>query len=589
MMKLPSNQLIKIDNFKGINQSADYAQIDIRESPDMLNMELDNKGALNKRKGYKRIFESLGAGNINGQYVYARKDGSLIELFAYTDKLYKLENDVPTAVYTGLNNNRVRFFTMNDICYMLDGSHFLQFDGSTVKEPEPYVPLVYLSDSANNNRVKNEDFNLIGAGFREQFVGDGSIVTFQLSLKGLDSTAVKAVVDGVIKTEGTDFTVDRVAGTVTFNVAPPKNTINANNIEITAYKSSASNKAMILGCIIRTMFGGSNDTRVLLSGNKDYPNRVWRSGIYDATYWPDNGYMDIGSNNERVINFSKQYDSCIVLKERSIWNMTFNIDDTGALFPTKPINEQTGCIAECSVQIIENNPVFLTRKGVYMLNQSNVRDERNIKLISENVNKSLLAESNLQNAVSVDYNGKYMLFVNGRGYIYDYRQGAWYIWDNINAVTFLEKDSLYFGNTNGTICRMKLEGEAESFLDDGESINAYWYSKLMDFGISERKKTVSRIFYSLKPATRTSAELYKITNVSDEVLIHSTRMDLFTFYPLYFDYFSFLANALPQSEAAKAKIKKIVYFQVKIQNNKFDEALGVNSISFELVPSDFVK
>ncbi|MDF2675173.1 MAG: hypothetical protein K0R09_3445, partial [Clostridiales bacterium] len=179
-MKLPSNQLIKIDNFKGINQSADYTQIDIRESPDMLNMELDNKGALNKRKGYKRIFESLGTGNVNGQYIYAKKDGTLIELFAYADKLYKLIENVPIVIYTGLNNNRIRFFTVNDICYMLDGSHYLQFDGAAVSEPTPYIPLVYLSDSVTNNRVKNEDFNLIGAGFREKFVGDGVQKTFKL-------------------------------------------------------------------------------------------------------------------------------------------------------------------------------------------------------------------------------------------------------------------------------------------------------------------------------------------------------------------------------------------------------------------------
>jgi hypothetical protein len=588
-MKLPSNQLIKIDNFKGINQSADYTQIDIRESPDMLNMELDNRGALNKRKGYKRIFESLGTGNINGQYIYAKKDGTLLELFAFSDKLYKLDNNVPTVIYTGLNNNRVRFFTMNDFCYILDGSHYLQFDGTNVSEPTPYIPLVYLSDSATNSRVKNEDYNLIGPGFKEKFVGDGTNKVFQLSLKGLDSTTVKCTVDSSNKVEGTDFTVDRVNGIITFAVAPPKNTIDANNIEITAYKTSANNKLCITKCTIRTMYGGSNDTRVLLSGNPDYPNRVWRSGIYDATYFPDLGYMDIGSNNEKVVNFSKQYDTCIVFKERSIWNMSFQIDNTAALFPTKPINETNGCIAESSVQIIENNPVFLTKKGVYMLTQSNVRDERNIKLISENVNKSLLAETNLQNAVSVDYNGKYMLFINGKGYIYDYRANAWYIWNNINVTTFLEKDSLYFGSTNGMIYRFYLDGELNIFNDDGEAIDAYWYTKLMDFGISEKRKTIVNIYYALKPATRTSVDIYKVTNRQEETLLYTNRMDLFTYYPFYYDPFTYLSNSLPQSGKVKSKIKKVVYVQFKIQNNRLNESLGVNSLSFDVLPTDYVK
>lgn len=588
-MKLPQNKLIKIDNFKGINQSADYTQIDIRESPDMLNMELDNRGALNKRKGYKRIFESLGAGNINGQYIFNKKDGTLIELFAFNDKLYKLDGNVPTVIYTGLNNNRVRFFTMNDLCYILDGSHYLQFNGTTVSEPTPYIPLISMSDSASNNIVKQEDFNLIGAGFRVKRIGDGVNKTFNLGVTNLDATALIVKVDGATKTVTTDYTVDRTNGTVTFVVAPPKNTIDANNIEITAYKTSTANKQCITKCTIRTLYGGSNDTRVLLSGNPDYPNRVWRSGVYDATYWPDLGYSDIGSNNEKVVNFSKQYDSCIVLKERSLWNMSFNIDDVGALFPTKPINEQTGCIAANSVQIIENNPVFLTKKGVYMLLQSNVRDERNIKLISENVNRTLLQEPNLQNAVSVDYNGKYMLFVNGNGYIYDYLQNAWYLWDGINPNTFLEKDSLYFGGTDGRIYRFNKDDETNIYEDDGQIIKAYWYSKLMDFGLNEKRKTISRIFYSLKPHPRTSVDVYKITDASDKVLLASTRIDLFTFLPLYFENFSFVSNALPKSGAIKAKIKKVVYFQVALENNRLNESLGINSISFEIVPNDFVK
>lgn len=584
-----SVNLIKIDKFAGINQSSDYTQIALNESPDMLNMELDTKGALNKRKGYKRIMESLGEGSINGQFLYNKKDGTIVELFAHGTKLYKLTGTVPSVIYTGLNNARVRFFVMNDICYIFDSVHYLQFDGTTVSEPVPYIPLVYMSDTANNNRVKIEDYNLLGAGFREKFVGDATNKIFQLSLTNLDATALIVKVDGVLKTVTTDYTVDRVTGKVTFVVAPPKNTIDANNIDITAYKTSAANKACISKCNLTTVYGGSNDTRVLISGNPDYPNRVWRSGIYDATYWPDLAFINVGSDNEKVMNFSKQYDSLVIIKERSLYAMSFASDANGVFFTTKPINDQVGCVASESTQLIENNPVFLSKKGVYMLTQSAIRDERNVKLISENVNRSLLSEPNLDRAVSVDYNGKYMLFVNSKGYIYDYRAGAWYIWDNINPSSFLEKDSLYFGSSSGMIYRFKLEGEPDAFNDDGEPINAYWYSKLMDLGISERYKNINKIFYTMKPNSRTSIDVYKIDNTQEEVLIHSNRMDLFNFKEMFFDYFSFIGINLPQSRSIKAKIKKIAYFQVKVQNNKVGESLGVTSISFEFIPMSYVR
>lgn len=616
-MQLPVTQIITINEFKGINQSADSSLIDITESPDMLNFELDYERKPKKRKGYKRIIESLGTGNINGHFIYNKKDGTEIELIAHGTKLYKLENNAPTQLYTGLADSRVRFFVMNDICYLMDGAHYLQFDGTTVSEPTAYIPLISMSDSATNNIVKVEDFNLLGPGFRIKRVGlgDGTTKTFNIGVTNLDATLLIVKVDGVSKVEGTDFTVDRVKGEITFTVAPPKNTIEANNIDITAYKTSAANKSCVTKCTLFTVYGGSNDTRVLISGNPDYPNRIYRSGIYDPTYFPDLSYMDTGSNSEKIVNFAKQYDSLVVIKERSLYNVNFTIDNEGVLYTSKPINDSYGCIASESVQLVDNNPVFLTKKGVYMLLSSNIRDEKNVRLISNNVNKSLLEEENLNKAVSVDYNNKYMLFVNSRGYIYDYVQDAWYIWDNINPTSFLEKDSLYFGSNNGIIYRFNLDTDFDIYNDDGAAINAYWYSKLMDLGSTYERKTVSKIYATYKPGIRTSLKLFFRSNSKgswtnakksalfdyndvsyenftylqndDEDVI--SRLDLFAFAPFYFAPFSFLSNSFPQTVRLKPKVKKIVYFQLKLENSFKDESLGIDSIDIEFVAAGKVK
>ena len=55
---------------------------------------------------------------------------------------------------------------------------------------------------------------------------------------------------------------------------------------------------------------------------------------------------------------------------------------------------------------------------------TNVRDQRNVKRISDEVNKLLLAESNIENAQSAVYKYRYYLAVNNYVYIYDYRQNA---------------------------------------------------------------------------------------------------------------------------------------------------------------------
>lgn len=85
--------LLSIEPFKGINLSTTPTQIDNGQSPDMLNMHTDSRGSLNKRTGYKRLFETnLGPGKINGLFDFKKADGTKEILFAHGDKLYRLDD-----------------------------------------------------------------------------------------------------------------------------------------------------------------------------------------------------------------------------------------------------------------------------------------------------------------------------------------------------------------------------------------------------------------------------------------------------------------------------------------------------------------
>ena len=110
-----------------------------------------------------------------------------------------------------------------------------------------------------------------------------------------------------------------------------------------------------------------------------------------------------------------------------------------------------------------------------MLVASTVRDERNVKHISENIDRMLLKEPNLDNAISIDFDQKYWLGLNGNVYIYDYAIGEWYIFDNIHASCFYEKDrELYFGSSKeGLLYKFKRENDVFPYNDDGNFINAY--------------------------------------------------------------------------------------------------------------------
>lgn len=574
--------LLRVEPFKGMNLSVTPTQIDQSQSADMLNVNIDERGALNKRTGYTRVFAtSLGPGAINGLFVFQNK-----LLIAHGTKLYTQSGDEqPVQIYSGLANNHLTFFTMNDKCYLLDGVRYLVYDGETVKSVEPFIPTLTISREPAGGGEPYEDFNLLGAGFKDSFSADGTEKKFVLSLKELDMTDVTAEVNGTEVTEGDGLTVDRTKGEVTFTTVPAKGT---NNVIITAYKTQADLPKRIKQCTFHTIFGGSNDTRVFVSGNSEMPNYVWASDLHNPAYFPENRFYKF---NDRVMGFAKQYDYLIVERETGKHQIGFELVDGVSSFPSKPINDQVGTVATRSIQIVENNPVSLSKDGVYMLVASSIRDERNVEHISENIDARLLKEPNLEKAVSIDYDKKYWLALNGNVYLFDYSIGEWYLYDNIHANCFIEINrNLYFGSSKeGLLYRFKQEDEVRPYNDDGVAINAFWKSKHFTFGADERHKLIEKVFFSLKPSIRTSADLYYVTNKKQSDLVKSTRMDLLDFRDINFNHMSFSFSVFPQEAMAKIKAKKVTHFQVVLENKNIDESMGVLSTGIKFKYQSYVK
>lgn len=576
--------LLRLEPFKGINLTVTPTQIDIHQSPDMLNMTIDERGALNKRTGYTRVFQtSLGTGRINGMFQFRKKDGTTVFLIAHGTKLYTQSgSNQPIQIYGGLANANVNFFVAGDKCYLMDGTNYLVYDGTTVSQITPYIPTLIISKKPglNSGGTLLEDLNLLGAGFKETFSGDNTGKDFYLSLKPLDATPLIVKVDNVTKTLTTDYTVDAANGKITFVTAPPAGT---NNVEITAYKTQSGFANRIKKCQFSVLFGGSNDTRIFISGNPDNPSHVWRSGLFDPTYFPENGFYKVGNDNEKVQGFSKQYDYLVIEKEQSKWVMHFELQNGEPSFPLKPINDQVGTFAKGTIQTIENNPVSLDRTGVYMLNASTVRDERNVQHISSNVDARLLNEPNLENAISVDYDRKYWIVVNGNVYIYDYSIGEWYPFDNIDASCFLEiNGELYFGsNTQGLVYRFMKKTEFFPYNDDGQPIRAHWISKVMSFDADEKLKLVEKVYFSLNPAIHTSADLYYVSDKKSRRFIKTTRKDLYHYGFQDYSRFGYGSREYPQEATNKIKAKKIVYFQIEVRNEINDEPLGLLSLGIQ--------
>jgi hypothetical protein len=338
---------------------------------------------------------------------------------------------------------------------------------------------------------------------------------------------------------------------------------------------------------------------MFIAGNANMAEYVFRSGLLDPTYWPENGYYKFV---DKVMGFSKQYDYLVVERLSGKHQVQYSMASDGTVtFPSKPINDEVGCIASRSIQIIDNNPVSLSKDGVYAITATNVKDERNIVHISRSMDRRLLLEAGLADAISIDFDKKYWLAINGKVYILDYSQktsaspfGEWYLYDHIPASCFLEMGGyLYFGSsTDGIVYKFyKDANSVNSFNDDGQPINAYWKSKALTFNADERLKTVEELYIGINPMSRTSVDLsYESDKMSASIGSNlPIKFSLFDFNNIDFTNFSFRSSQFPQEVKRKIKAKKITHFQLIIKNANLNEGLTVLSLGIKYVYGNYVK
>ena len=58
-------------------------------------------------------------------------------------------------------------------------------------------------------------------------------------------------------------------------------------------------------CTIISTYGVGTNDRIVLSGNPDYPNRDWISGLNDPTYIPDLSYSTVGSESTAILGYCR--------------------------------------------------------------------------------------------------------------------------------------------------------------------------------------------------------------------------------------------------------------------------------------------
>ena len=662
----PTKHVYASDRFLGADFTSEASNVDDTKSPNVVNMIRSVPGKIRKRMGYKEIID-YGA-PIYGVHHLTITDVWLVhagtKLYSFTaakgkewvrDHIDKdhivddsgnhiifLTGDVEdTLVYEGMAEHKSVSFQLNQKLVILDGQKIKIFDGETVQNVEDvaYIPTLTISKDPNGGGQDNMPLNLLQPAFIEEFYvawtradpnyNPASVKNFQLTFGDLDDTEVLAWVmdsNGEFqrKNEGTDFTVNRTTGVVTFINAPGKSPIEGHdNVRIQAYRTVEGYADRINHCTIGALFGvnGAND-RLFVSGNPDqgidedgklftYINCDWFSQQYDPTYFADVWYSKLGSDTSAIMGYSIINNYLAAHKDfnetsQSILIREGDLVDDEPVFKLINTLQGSGAISKYCFNYLATEPVFLSRLGIYAVTAQDITGEKYAQDRSYYLEGRLLKEENLKDAFAYSWRDFYILCVNSHCYIldglqplhtdksrpYSTRQYAGFYFTNIPASCFFEVgNELLFGSHDGKIYKFYTDDkEILSYNDNGEAINAIWETVDISEDKFYKNKTYRYVAVRCMPEIVSSLKIEAQKNgLWQQVKLDETTFKYFSFSHIIFSKFSFSTNGTQRVSASKMRIKKVDHIRFRFSNDCLNEPLGINDFAVEYVQNSNIK
>lgn len=579
----PDIKVLALSDFLG----ADFTSMvpDKRRSPNLRNV-INNNGYIENRNGYTQVGSTLTGLKINGTWPINASTPVFV-VHAGT-KLYELDDNFanPVELFTGMADAISQGIYLNDKLYIFDGTRAVVYyetvSGWTAAflDTVGYIPTTSISRKPDGtDAVAYEDINLIQAYRINSFLPDGTSTTFTVETPFDNETPTATILNsnGTITTLSVQ-SFNKDTGTVTFASAPPVSPVSGRDSVFIKFKvTNATNTSYINKCTILTTYGyGGNNNRIFISGNSDFPNIDWYSEIDDGTYFPSNNYTRIGF--EPIISYTRLNDGSLgVLKnvsdtDATIYyrkSITYNNKEA---FPISYGVKSVGCISKyCNANLL-NDPLMLSNLGVFGIKGSSY-GEKFANERSYFVNKRLLAETNLENAIAIVYKNKYYLAINSHVYIADsnYKtklnnnsdfEYEWYYWTNVPVrVWFIYNEELYFGTADGKIMKF-----SNAYLDVATPVDAYYDCGFLDCGSITETKTGKQFTVITRPDVATKLTLgYELDNGSVTIITKEYSTDTF-----------------PKVLQEKEKTEKFMYIKIFVSNNTNKK------MSFYKIAMDFV-
>lgn len=396
---------------------------------------------------------------------------------------------------------------------------------------------------------------------------------------------------------------------IQFNTTPPVNYRGQVSIRVTYSPRKHSSdwainkdRGYIEKATVVTRFGYFNDNRYWFAGNPDHPNMDLMSAVDDPTYIPNDGWTLIGSRQTAIIGYLHYGSELAILKEdndldATVYMRSARASEDGVIyFPVQQGAEGVGAVSKYAICALRDDPLFLTKQGVFAIEGTDASQERNIP------NRSFFIDTKLRNEATkeccaVQY-GNHLLIANpatkncfvadarstqsyNGSFVYD-----WCVWDNIPAKVFkVVGDYLFFGTQDGKLCRfntdwtgMRKYADGGEFVSgsqsyegadpysDGEAITAYYVTKRDHLGSLDFKKTIlgDGGVVTLMPYEQSSAQLL-IKTEKGEWFVDDIQTD---------------SDEPSVVIPIRKRVKWFDSIQTRIENDRVNEGLAILGVQY---------
>lgn len=474
----------------------------------------------------------------------------------------------------------VHMFGFDEKLYILNGSEYNVWDGTTLTNVTGYRPMVAREVLPAGGGTSLEQVNKLTGARRCRFSPDGKATVFQLPETGLTS------VDYVWATstgESLTYTADLAAGTITFSPAPAAG---VDSIEV-GWTYPVNYADTVRAMRYAELYNGAQDTRVFLYG--DGSNQCFYSGLdYNgqprADYFPDLNVAHIGDANTPITAMIRHYNKLLAFKLDSSYSMYYDTltQEDGKTIPgfyITTVNRDIGNCAPGQARLVENRPRTLDGRSVIEWRATSTSgnitgDQRNAQRVSQRVERSirtfdLTTARTFYDKISHEY---YVIGSEGTALVNNVEADAWYVYTGLNATCMITyEDEVYYGTTDGWLRHLSNE-----YTDDqGAAIDAYWESGAMAFGEDFKRKYSAMLWVGIKPENNGYLKVTAETDRKTDFAEYSFSTDS--------------AEAVPEMNRIKMKAKKFTYYKLILANNTADTTATVVSADIRVRGTGYVR